>query len=120
LVNLRNLDLSRCDLITDKGLTSLETLTSLEELSLGWCRQITDAGIECLVRQPYRELHLRVLSLARCPITGDSMNQLGRLWSLEHLDVNGCTGIVGATFADGLKQLGRLISLDASYCPNIL
>jgi hypothetical protein len=117
---LRRLDISRCDLITDKGLESLENLISLEEICLGWCRLITDSGIDCVTRQPHRDQNLRILDVARCAITNDGMDHIGRLRALEVLDINGCTDISGSALATTLGRLEHLTNLNASYCPNIL
>ena len=117
---LHRLDLSRCDLITDKGLESLEGLVALEEVNIGWCRLITDAGLDCLTRQPHRDHNLRVLSIARCHITNDGMDHIGRLTALEELDMNGCTDVQSYALANALGRLHNLTHLNASYCPNIL
>lgn len=120
LYNLRRLDLSQCDLITDSGLEHLESVEALEELSLGWCRSITNEGINALTTQPGRALMLRVLRLARCMITDDGVEYLGRLSALEELDLNGCSNISSAALAGALEKLTCLTSLDVSYCPGIL
>lgn len=119
LYDLRKLDLSQCDLITDEGLEHMEELEVLEELSLGWCRMITDHGVDILTRQPGRSL-LRVLRLARCPITDDGIGCVLRLSSLTALDINGCSNIGSAALGKTLAALKNLESVDASYCPGIL
>jgi F-box/leucine-rich repeat protein 14 len=111
---------SQCDLITDEGLTNLHDLTLIEELSLGWCRQITDEGLALLAEQPDRQQALRVLRLARCPITDAGLEHIGLLLSLEELDLNGCINISSAALGDTLAKLVHLTSLDVSYCPSIL
>jgi hypothetical protein len=120
LYNLRKLDLSQCDLITDVGLEQLEPLDCLEELSLGWCRQITDQGIRHLVQHPGRATTLRILRLARCPITDEGVSTLARLSALEELDLNGCSSIVSSELGNTLQRLPHLAVLDISYCPGIL
>ena len=120
MCELRRLDLSRCDLITDKGLESLEGLIVLEEVNIGWCRLISDAGLDCLTRQPHRDRNLRVLSIARCNITNDGMDHIGRLTALEELDMNGCNDVQSHALANTLRRLQNLTHLNASYCPNIL
>ena len=110
----------QCDLITDDGLSNLQDLELIEELSLGWCRQITDEGISILVNQPNRAQALRVLRLARCPITDDGLEHIGKLQRLEELDLNGCINISSTVLGDTLAKLVQLTSLDVSYCPGIL
>eukprot|EP00591_Stephanopyxis_turris_P001562 CAMPEP_0195512656 /NCGR_PEP_ID=MMETSP0794_2-20130614/4542_1 /TAXON_ID=515487 /ORGANISM="Stephanopyxis turris, Strain CCMP 815" /LENGTH=963 /DNA_ID=CAMNT_0040640493 /DNA_START=271 /DNA_END=3162 /DNA_ORIENTATION=+ len=120
LYSLQNLDLSQCDLISDEGITNLHSLPYLTELSLGWCRNITDVGIEILCHQPGRERCLKVLRLARCPITDKGVGELECLRGLEELDLNGCSSVGSAALGGALECLGNLMSLDVSYCPGIL
>jgi hypothetical protein len=97
LYALRKLDLSQCVIcISDGGLGAVGKLGCLEELSLGWCRQITDQGIDILSAQPERSTTLRILRLARCPIS-QGVEYLGRLVALEELDLNGCSSVGGIT-----------------------
>lgn len=120
LYNLRKLDLSQCDLITDRGLQQLEQLASLQEISLGWCRQITDVGIDMFTTHHGRDTNLRVLRLARCPITDEGVKHLGRLLALEELDLNGCSSIGSAVLGSALEKMKHLTVLDVSYCPSIM
>lgn len=92
----------------------------IEELSLGWCRQISDEGIAILAGQPNRAHSLRVLRLARCPITDEGLEHIGKLSSLEELDLNGCINISSTVLGSTLAFLTELSSLDVSYCPGIL
>jgi hypothetical protein len=120
LYHLQKLDLSQCDLITDRGLQQLEQLVDLQELSLGWCRQITDVGIDMFTQHRGRDTNLRVLRLARCPITDEGVNHLGRLHALEELDLNGCSSIGSVALGAALEKMKRLTVLDVSYCPSIM
>jgi hypothetical protein len=120
LYALRKLDLSQCDLISDSGLEQLENLECLEELSLGWCRQITDQGIDILTAQPERSTTLRILRLARCPISDQGVEYLGRLVALEELDLNGCSSVGSTALGKTLESLTHLANLDVSFCPGIL
>ena len=92
----------------------------IEELSLGWCRQVSDEGMSILADQPKRSQTLRVLRLARCSISDDSLEHIGKLTSLEELDLNGCINISSTMLGDTLAKLVLLNSLDVSYCPGIL
>jgi Leucine Rich repeat len=120
LYNLQKLDLSQCDLITDRGLQQLEHLSSLQELSLGWCRLVTDVGIDKVTSHHSRETNMRILRLARCPITDVGVDYLGRLLSLEELDLNGCSSIGSIALGAALEKMKCLTYLDVSYCPSIM
>lgn len=117
---LKKLDLSQCDLLTDEGLEHLEELEELVELSLGWCRLVTDSGLDTLTQQPGRSSYLKILRLARCPITDQGVVHLERLKALEELDLNGCASIGSNALGRTLGFLTNLTSLDVSYCPGIL
>lgn len=110
----------QCDLITDEGLTNLKDLEMIEELSLGWCRQISDEGMSILAEQRKRNQTLRVLRLARCSLSDVGLDHIGKLTNLEELDLNGCVNISSAMLGDTLVKLVHLTSLDVSYCPGIL
>lgn len=118
--SLTKLDLSQCDLITDYGLAELESCRNIEELLLGWCRSLTDDGIDLLVNHPERHNTLRVLSLARVPITDAGIKSIGLLLSLEELDLNGCSNISSSALGNSLSKMTKLERLDVSYCPGIL
>jgi hypothetical protein len=120
MYRLRKLDLSQCDLLTDSGIEELEDLELIEELSLGWCRSITDHGLDILTNQRGRREFLKLLRLARCPITDNGVVHLGRLSSLEELDLNGCSNIGSSALGKTLAFLPNLANLDVSYCPGIL
>jgi len=117
---MRRLDLSQCDLITDTGLEEIEHLENIEELSLGWCRSISDQGIEILTNQQGRPEKLKILSLARVPITDQGVQYIGKLLVLEELDLNGCSDIGSFSLGNMLAKLTKLTDLDVSYCPGIL
>lgn len=112
--------MSQCDLITDDGLKALENLEELEELSFGWCRLLSDEGVDILTSQYGRSQRLRVLSLARCPITDDGVEFLSRLQSLEELDINGCSDVGSHALGRALSKMTKLTILDVSYCSGIL
>ena len=110
----------QCDLITDEGLVNLNDLTLMEELSLGWCRLISDGGLEILTGQPNRSRTMRTLRLARCSITDKGLEHLELLEELEELDLNGCVRVGSSALGETLGKLLHLTSLDVSYCPGIL
>lgn len=120
LSSLSKLDLSLCDLITNKALQFLHPLEFLEELYLGWCRNIGDEGLEILCSQPGRKENLKVLRLARCPITNETCSSLPKLSALKELDLNGCNKLKSDKLGWALELLKNLTVLDVSYCPGIL
>ena len=120
LYQLQKLDLSQCDLVTNSGLNYLRDLHHLEELSLGWCRNISDDGIKLLASQPMRDNNLKILRIARCQVSDEGIESLGKLASLQELNLNGCSNVSGAALGNTLQKLPNLEVLDASYCPGIL
>jgi len=120
LIRIKKLDLSQCDLMTDTGLQELENSENIEELSLGWCRSITDNGVGLFANQRGRPEKMRILSLARIPITDTGIKHLSSLSSLEELDLKGCSNIGSSSLGNTLAKLTLLERLDVSYCPGIL
>lgn len=87
--------------ITDKGLALLATveLEQLDFLMLGYCTNITDAGLASIAK-----MHsVTWLSLEVCPqITDAGLAPLLTMTNLTGLDLRGCAGITDA----GLERLG--------------
>ena len=86
--------------ITDKGLEQLAKLDlpNLEELDLGWCDNITDAGVAhvCKIRT------LTMLLLMACTrITDSAIPELAKAKTLTYLDLRGGPGITDG----GLQKL---------------
>jgi len=78
--------------ITDKGLAQLGSLNfqKLEMLMLGYCTNITDAGLPHVARMQ----SLKGLSLMVCPrITDAGLRSLLSMTNLTYLDLRGCAGI---------------------------
>ena len=88
-------------------------------MSLGWCRNISDDGLEILSSQPNRSEALHTLRLARCSITDDGLKYLEAFERLEELDLNG-VHVSSSALGDTLEKLLHLTSLDVSYCPGVL
>lgn len=120
LLNLRKLDISQWDLLTDDALEHLRGIFFLEELSLGWCRRISDKGIRILAEQPGRNEHIRTLSLARCQISDAGVKFLANFQMLQNLDLNGCCHINSEALGEVLTLLKGLEYLDVSYSRKIL
>lgn len=120
LYQLQKLDLSQCDLITNSGLNYLRDLQYLEELSLGWCRNISNDGVKILASQPMRCENLKILRIARCQVSDEGIESIGKLINLRELNLNGCSNVSSAALGNTLQRLLKLEVLDASYCPGIL
>ena len=88
LTSLQQLDLSGCGQITDEGVSSLSSLTSLQQLDLSHCTQITDAGVSALTSLT----SLQQLNLSNCKqITSEGVfSALSSLPALWVLNVSNC------------------------------
>ncbi|KAI9737716.1 MAG: hypothetical protein M1818_005720 [Claussenomyces sp. TS43310] len=92
----RHLDLSRCHLLTERGLKALaHNVPNLQGLQLSGCTELTDAALEGLLATTPRLTHLDLEELS---------NLTNSLLS-EHLAKSPCAG--------------RLEQLSISYCENI-
>ena len=108
---LRKLDLSSCQKITDDGLHALHPLTDLKSLNLYNCSQITDKGLEAL--KPLTGL--QHLNLGYLRITHGGLDYLNALQELQSLNLSLCLQITRLPFV----TLKKLKSLDLSYCKEI-
>ena len=103
--------------ITDEGLAELAKLDlpHLETLTLGWCDEITDAGLAHIVRMQT----LTWLGLTTCPkITDAGLRELVNAKNLTGLDLRGCPNITD----DGIQQLAAKKNwerIDLGGCPKI-
>jgi Leucine Rich repeat len=103
--------------ITDKGLAHLANvdLQHLDFLMLGYCTNITDAGLASVAK-----VHsITWLSLEVCPhITDAGLSSLLTMTNLTGLDLRGCVGITDA----GLERLaakGNWQTIMLGGCPNV-
>jgi hypothetical protein len=115
LSSLQELDLGGCKEVTEEGLAHLRQLTSLQTLRLAACDQVND---ECLAN--VRGLsHLRELDLSDCEyIEEECLAHLRRLTNLQRLDLRGCKAITDDALAY-LRRLRSLQYLDLSFCEQI-
>ena len=103
--------------LTDAGLAELAALNlpHLDTLTLGYCDNISDAGMSHVARLR----SLRYLSLMACPrITDAGLTPLLSMESLTGLDLRGCAGITD----DGLEQLMSKKNWETIVlggCPNV-
>jgi hypothetical protein len=103
--------------ITDDGLAELANLDlpQLETLTLGWCDEITDAGLAHIARMQT----ITWLGLPSCPkITDAGLRELINAKNLTGLDLRGCPNITD----DGIQQLAAKKNwerIDLGGCPKI-
>ena len=117
VANLRSLDLSGGERITDAGLSAVAGACgpSLSCLSLEGAYRITDAGLRSVARScPY----LRELALSGClAVSGTGFAILGQhARRLTALKLSGCRQIKPWTFMKIFEGCQDLEELDLSYC----
>ncbi|KAL9233332.1 hypothetical protein vseg_008350 [Gypsophila vaccaria] len=100
--------------VTDVGLARVAVgCVRLERLSLKWCMEISDVGVELLCK---KSLGLKFLDLSSLKITSESLGSIASLQMLESLIIVGCTLVDDV----GLHLLGNgcpsLKVLDVSRC----
>jgi len=118
---LIRLDCTGCDNITDVGVGHLSRILWLEEVSFGWCRRITDVGIQALCEPPERSENLCILRIARLTtITDKSLEDLSNLRHLSELDLQGCITVTSNGVYNLIERSERLTGLDISYIPGVL
>ncbi|KAK4782548.1 hypothetical protein SAY86_016650 [Trapa natans] len=113
-VGLRELKMDKCLGLTDVGLAKIAVgCPRLEKLSLKWCLEIGDLGVDLLCKKCFS---LKFLDLSYLKVTNDSLRSIAPLISLEVLSILGCSLVddVGLQFlGDGCPSL-RVI--DVSRC----
>ena len=67
-----------------------------------------------------RSDNLKILRIARCQISDEGIESVGKLKNLQELNLNGCANVSSAALGSTLQRLPKLEVLDASYCPGIL
>lgn len=103
--------------LTDKGLANLASLDlqRLDTLMLGYCTNITDAGLSSVAKIG----SITWLSLEVCPqITDVGLASLLTMTNLTGLDLRGCVGITDA----GLERLAAKANWQTIMfggCPNV-
>ena len=103
--------------ITNEGLAELAKLDlpDLDAISLGWCDEITDAGLAHIVRMRT----IKTLHLESCPkITDAGLRELLNAKNLTSLDLRGCPNVTD----DGIQELGAKKNWEFIFlggCPKI-
>lgn len=103
--------------ITDKGLLSLShlPLKQLTILDLGYCKGISNAGLQYVKRMD----SVTRLSLMACPGISDAgLPALREMKNLTQLDLRGCHGITDRGL-DYIAGMPRLQWVQLGGCPNV-
>jgi hypothetical protein len=98
---------------TDAGFRHVGGCTRLERLSCMYCRETGDAATEQIA-----QLHLRYYYAGLTQITDRSLELLGRMSSLEQVELYECKGITDAGLA-WLAALPRLRELACEASPGV-
>ena len=87
---LKELNISRCEGITDHGLRDVKNLTNLESLDMNLCSNITDVGFQAVCDLPL----LKKLNISGCEeITDHGLHGVKNLTNLETLRMRYCRNI---------------------------
>ncbi|KAL3750077.1 hypothetical protein ACJRO7_011112 [Eucalyptus globulus] len=114
---LREVKMDKCLGVTDVGLAKIAVgCGRLEKVSLKWCMEIGDLGVDLLCNKC---VDLKFLDLSYLKVTNDSLQSIGSLAKLEVLALVGCSLIddTGLQFLGGGCPLLRVI--DMSRCNGI-
>ncbi|KAK6915629.1 Leucine-rich repeat [Dillenia turbinata] len=116
-LGLREVRMDKCVKVTDVGLARIVVgCGKLERLSLRWCMEISDLGIDLLSKKCH---HLRFLDISYLKVTNRSLFSIASLGKLKSLSMVGCSLLDDV----GMKYLGRgcplLQVLDVSRCNGI-
>lgn len=120
LAKLQGSNLSRVDFglgrgVTDKGLSMLKEMKSLEGVGLSQCVELSDGGLRFLgsLRR------LKWIDVSYCGGLGDEgLEGLDQCAELEWVNVSGCER-VGDRGVRALCRLGGLERLEMAYCSRI-
>jgi hypothetical protein len=112
LTNLQRLDISGCNAVSDAGFEHFKALTKLQVLHIDWFLRVSDAGLEHL--KPLT--NLQVLSIRSCPrVTGAGLTHLKPLTKLY---INWCRGVTDEIF-ERLKAFPNLQLLEIYGWTNV-
>uniref|UniRef100_A0A094ZWW4 F-box/LRR-repeat protein 4 n=1 Tax=Schistosoma haematobium TaxID=6185 RepID=A0A094ZWW4_SCHHA len=122
--NLRSLNLWRSNSLTATGLSSIsEHCLQLEELDIGWCRNVVlTQESNCIVQLTSRVRHLKKLFLTGTNLLNSEELLLISQYlneTLEQLDIHGSTNITTSAIVSMLNQCEKLKLLDVSFCSEI-
>lgn len=116
-IELKSLDLSHCDQITDIALIKIiERCPNLQSLNITRCEKITDASMFALAY--YNNMTLQSLTISKCGnITDNGALEIIRSCpNLTDLNVSQCIGITNETMFHLANHCTNIISLNISWC----
>uniref|UniRef100_A0A7N0VN47 F-box/LRR-repeat protein 15-like leucin rich repeat domain-containing protein n=1 Tax=Kalanchoe fedtschenkoi TaxID=63787 RepID=A0A7N0VN47_KALFE len=140
---LKEIDLTDCYGVVDKGLFHLSKCFGLASLKLGLCANITDEGLSSIASKCSRiyELdlyrcagigdnglaalsngctRLKILNLSYCTkITDQGLAYIGQMDELLELEMRGLVNITNTGFTAVVAGCRRLSELDIKHCENV-
>jgi len=117
VTSLANLDCTNVSRLTDISLFRIaKFFTNIKKLSLAYCENISDTGIEHLLSLPT----LNDLDLSGTPLQDDTLAKIGKMANINKLVISECpyisdTGL--GKFCTRIKE--KLQLLDISHCKDI-
>ncbi|TPP67695.1 F-box/LRR-repeat protein 4 [Fasciola gigantica] len=121
---IRSINLWRCVTLSAAGVDHLtRSCRELEELDLGWCRNVTiTPEANCVVRLIQHCRQIRKLFLSGTSLlSADDLLLVAQYLgpNIEQLDIQGSISITTASVATLLGQCPHLRLLDVSFCANV-
>ncbi|THD20567.1 F-box/LRR-repeat protein 4 [Fasciola hepatica] len=121
---IRSINMWRCVTLSAAGIDHLtRSCRELEELDLGWCRNVTiTPEANCVVRLVQRCRQIRKLFLSGTSLlSADDLLLVAQYLgpNIEQLDIQGSISITTASVATLLGQCPHLRLLDVSFCANV-
>ncbi|KDR09426.1 F-box/LRR-repeat protein 14-like [Zootermopsis nevadensis] len=115
LKGLQELDLRGCNRITDVSLKYAFSFLELRHLNLSLCQQVTDTGISDLAS---KNPSIETLIMIKCHNITDSgmIKFVTNLSRLKHLELQGCSQLTDASLTAIGQRCSNLKYLDISYC----
>lgn len=114
---LKELRLDKSLAVTDVGLARIAVgCPCLERLSLKWCLEITDLGVDLLAKKCLR---LKFLDISSLKVTSSSLSSIAMLPKLESLIMVGCVSVDDAGLLSLSNGCPSLKVVDMSRCDGI-
>lgn len=119
-IPLKKLVLDDCSQVTDQVLFAFASINTLDSLSLGWCKMITNEGIATLAQTslkeldltqctqltdealiPFKDSDIEKLDIPYCLFSDHAMTSLAKCRNLKFLNIHAGLRIVGNHFHPG-------------------